>query len=166
MKRLLALAALAASPANAAPYADSVAIDRAVAEFTGAPVGQPGGAAQPVDRRLRLTPCATPLALDWYGARREAVTVQCPSAGWRLFVALKSDPAAAPATTMIARGDAVSIQVSGSGFAVSQAGEALESGGKGAWIRIRTAAGGSAGRGEALRAQVIRPGLVGISLPE
>lgn len=162
MRNLIALAALAASPALAAPYADPAAIDRAVAEFTGAPIGQPGGAAQPVDRRLRLAPCTTPLALDWYGARREAVTVQCPSAGWRLFVALRADPAAAPAATMVARGDAVSIQVSGPGFAVSQAGEALESGGKGAWIRVRTAAG----KGEALRAQVIRPGLVGISLPE
>lgn len=162
MKRLLALAALTASPALAAPYADPAAIDRAVAEFTGAPIGQPGGAAQPVDRRLRLSPCAGPLAIDWYGARQEAVTVQCPSTGWRLFVTLKADPAAARAAPVIARGDAVSIQVSGPGFAVSQAGEALEAGGRGAWIRVRTAAG----KGEALRAQVIRPGLVGISLPE
>lgn len=162
MKRLILPLAVAASPALAASYADPAAIDRAVAEFTGMPIGQPGGAAQPVDRRLRLSPCAGPLALDWYGARREAVTVQCPSAGWRLFVALKADPAAAPAATVIAKGDAVSIQVSGPGFVVLQAGEALEAGGKGAWIRVRAAAG----KGEALRAQVVRPGLVGISLPE
>lgn len=162
MKRLIPLAALLASPALAAPFADPAAIDRAVAEFTGMPIGQPGGAVQPVDRRLRLTPCATPLTLDWYGARREAVTVQCPGAGWRLFVALKADPAAAPSVPVIARGDAVSIQVSGPGFAVSQSGEALEAGAQGAWIRVRT----SAGKGQALRARVIRPGLVGISLPE
>ena len=46
-----------AAPALAQATADLDAVDRAVAQFTGAPLGQPGGAAMPTDRRLRLAPC-------------------------------------------------------------------------------------------------------------
>ena len=66
----LALAAFVAGPALAAPagLADLAAIDAQVAAFA-------GGTAVPVDRRLRLVACATPLALSWRGARRDTVHV-------------------------------------------------------------------------------------------
>jgi hypothetical protein len=32
----------------------------------------------PVDRRLRLAACTAPLALGWYGARRDMVEVALP----------------------------------------------------------------------------------------
>ncbi|MFX5914908.1 hypothetical protein ABTE45_19000, partial [Acinetobacter baumannii] len=69
LSRRLLLAALTLLPvaAQAAPlarFADPAAIDSAVAAFTGQPIGVPGGAATPVDRRLRLSPCAAPLALS------------------------------------------------------------------------------------------------------
>src|SRR6478609_6219167 len=61
MRTKLAVAALAllgaTAPALAAGFADPAAIDRAVAAFTGAPIGTPGGARTPVDRRLRLAAC-------------------------------------------------------------------------------------------------------------
>lgn len=162
MKRLIALPLLCAAPSvRAQALVDPAAIDSAVAAFTGAEQGLPGGAAAPVDRRLRLAACPVPLALDWYGVRRETVTVSCRAAGgWRLFVPLSGagGPAAAPA---IIRGDAVTISASGDGFAVSQPGEALEAGAIGAWIKVRGSAAGS----QPLRARVIRPGLVGIALP-
>lgn len=160
-----ALVALAL-PATAAaqPFADLAGIDRAVALFTGAPAGQPGGALQPVDRRLRLAACRSDLALSWRGARRDSVVVQCPDAGgWRLFVPVEG-AGAAQAAPAIARGDAVTIAISGQGFSVSQPGEALEAGAVGAWIKVRTAQAGR-GQGDAMRAQVIRPGLVGVPLP-
>lgn len=167
MKRLLAvlglptLLGLTASPAFAQTLADPAEIDRAVAEFTGAPLGTPGGAALPVDRRLRLAACTSPLALGLYGARKDAVLVQCPTAGWRLYVPLEADPSAPAAAPAIMRGDTVTISLGGEGFAVSQPGEAMEAGPVGGWIRVRTLATGST----PLRAKVIRPGLVGIELP-
>ena len=162
MKRLVAFVALIASPALAQSLTDPAAIDRAVAEFTGVPLGAPGGAAQPVDRRLRLASCTSPLALSLYGQRRDAVLVQCPTVGWRLYVPLKADPLAAlPVAPAVLRGDAVTISLGGEGFAVSQPGEALEAGPVGGWIKVRTLASG----GTPLRARIIRPGLVGIELP-
>ena len=136
----------------AAPFADLSAIDRAVAEFA-------GGGSTPVDRRLRLTPCASPLALSWRTARQETVVVECPdTGGWRLFVPVAGGGGsiAAPAVN---RGDAVTIAVSGPGFSVSQPGEALESGAAGGWIRVKPASG------QPMRARVTRPGMVSVPLP-
>lgn len=165
MIRTLTLSALLfAAPALAqTAMADLAEIDRAVARFTGMPTGAPGGAAMPVDRRLRLAPCRAPLALGWYGTRRDTVEVSCPVAGgWRLYVPLiATAQSAAAAAPLVARGDAVTITVSGEGFAVSQPGEALEAGGEGEWIKVR----GVNPKAPVLRARVLRPGMVGIDLP-
>ncbi len=161
----LPLAVLVVVPAYAQnAYADLPAIDRAVAQFTGAAQGQPGGAALPLDRRLRLAPCPARLALGWYGARQDTVEVACPVAGgWKLYVPLAgaSQAATAASAIAIARGDQVTITVRGEGFAVSQPGQALESGALGAWIKVR----GVAANAQTLRARVLRPGVVGMELP-
>ncbi len=148
--------------AAATPIADPAGIDRAVAEFTGVAAGAPGGAAQGVDRRLKLAACRNPLSLGWHAGRRDTVLVQCPDpGGWRLFVPVLQTSAAATAqASAVLRGEAVTISVAGDGFAVSQPGQALESGAPGAWIRVKT----SAGKGEPLHARVIRPGLVRVDL--
>jgi len=160
----LTLAILAAAAA-AGGYADLNAIDREVAGFTGAEIGQSGGAATPVDRRLRLRPCASPLALSWRTGTRDSVVVQCQDPGsWRLFVPVSKPVQAAGMSgeTVVSRGDAVSIAVSGEGFTVTQPGEAMEAGAIGAWIRVRpvTAKPGA----EPMRAQIVRPGLVSLPL--
>lgn len=164
VRSLIAFAAMTASAtASAAPFADLAAIDREVTGFTGAPQGQPGGAALPIDRRLRLNPCAAPLALRWAGPRRDNVVVSCPDpGGWRLFVPVlgRAGEAAVPA---IARGDAVTIAVTGAGFAVMQPGEALEAGPVGGWIQVRLAQ--SQDKSKTMRARVVRPGLVALPLP-
>lgn len=150
---------LAPLPAVAAPLTDLAAIDNAVAAFTGQQIGLPGGAAQPVDRRLRLAACAAPLALSWYGNTQTSVLVRCPDAGgWRVFVPVSTArvaPTVAPAAMAVARGEGVTVMVAGNGFSVSQPGEALDAGAVGAWIRVRTSA-----KGDPLRARVVRPGLV------
>jgi len=157
---LILAAALAA-----APFADLDAIDRQVSGFTGAGVGEPGGAQTPVDRRLRLRPCASPLALSWRSGARDSVVVQCgDNGGWRLFVPVVQGGPGMIQPPVISRGDAVSISIQGEGFSVSRPGEALESGPVGAWIRVRpVAASGPAS--DPLRAQVVRPGLVALPLP-
>jgi len=163
IRTLSLIAVLTAMPAMAqTSHADLAAVDRAVAQFTGTPQGTPGGAAQPVDRRLRLAPCSLPLTLSWYGSRRDTVEVACPMAGgWKLYVPLMGAASAGAVVPLVAKGDAVTIVVSGEGFAVSQAGEALESGAEGAWVKVR----GQGEKGPVLRARVLRPGAVGIDLP-
>lgn len=158
-------AALAMIPSVAsAASADPAAIDAAVAGFTGAAVGEPGGARLPVDRRLRLAPCGEPLALEWHGGGRATVLVRCPVAGgWRLYVPVEAGPgaAAAAAASIVSRGESVAIAVRGRGFTLTRQGEALEGGAAGEWIRVRPAGT----RTDPMRARVLRPGLVGADLP-
>ncbi len=152
----------AAQPVSAAGFADPAAIDREVARFTGAEIGSPGGARTPVDRRLRLAQCPAELALEWYGTARDTVLVRCPEpGGWRLFVPLAAVRGQQAAPDVVSRGDAVMISVRGGGFTLSRQGEALEAGAVGEWIRVRPADK----RGDPLRAQVLRPGVVGMELP-
>ncbi|PNU02665.1 flagella basal body P-ring formation protein FlgA [Novosphingobium guangzhouense] len=155
-----------------AQFADLDAIDRQVAAFTGAAVGQAGGAVTPVDRRLRLQPCRSGMALSWRTPAQDSVVVQCGDAGgWRIFVPVRSTGASAGAAgagaggpVAVTRGDAVSIAVSGEGFTVSQPGEAMESGPVGGWIKVRPVSGTIA-RGDVMRARIERPGLVSVPLP-
>jgi len=160
---LLIAAAVAASP-----FADLDALDRQVASFTGAAIGQPGGAQTPLDRRLRLNPCRTSIAMSWRTTAQDSVVLQCGDVGgWRLFVpVVRPQPVAqaAAAAPVINRGDAVSIAISGDGFTVSQPGEAMEAGAPGEWIRVRPVTGSVRG-GDPMRAQVVRPGLVKLPLP-
>jgi len=156
-----ALLALAAGTPAAGAFADPAEIDRAVADFTGAPAATSGGARVPVDRRLRLAACAQPLAVSWHTPAQTNVVVQCPDgAGWRLFVSIRSAGTATSAAPVILRGDPVTISVPGAGFSVSQPGEALEAGSAGAWIKVR----GPGVKAQPVRARVVRPGLVELPL--
>lgn len=161
-----ALALILAAAPTLAPIADLAAIDREVERFTGVPAGAEGGASLPVDRRLRLAPCRSPLALSWRTPRQETVLVECPDAGsWRIFVPVRRSlgPAggAVAVAPAVSRGDAVTIAVAGEGFAVSQPGEALDGGPVGAWIRVRTLSA----KAQPMRARIVRPGLVEMPLP-
>ena len=162
---------LATTAFAAAPMELSV-IDRAVADFTGAGVGEPGGAKLPVDRRLRLTDCQAPLDLQWFGRDQRSVQVACPVAGWKIYVAvdggarssaLGTSPAqpAQMGPAIVRRGENVSIVMRGKGVSLTRQGSAVEDGAQGQWIKVRA----SGERTETLRAVVIRPGQVGIDLP-
>lgn len=147
-------------PAAARGVTDPAAIDRAVADFTGAAIGAPGGARVASDRRLQLAACGGPLAVSWHTAARTAVQVECPGPStWRIFIAISpaaGTGAAAPAAAApaVKRGDAITIMVRGRGFSVQQPGEALQAGGVGDWIDVRTAR-----KAQPLRARIERPGL-------
>lgn len=152
---------------TAAPFADLAGIDRQVAAFTGTGIGMEGGAALPVDRRLRLRTCGAPLALSWRTDRHDSVVVQCPDAGgWRLFVPVRAAVSGPSGPATVNRGDAVTVAIAGDGFSISQPGEALDAGGVGAWIRVRAAGRGTGRSGaEPMRAQIVRPGLVTLQMP-
>ena len=159
---LIAPARVEAAP-YAAAFADPGAIDAAVAQFAGAGAGAAGGAAQPVDRRLRLAACTNPLSLSWYAGRRDTVLVQCPDlGGWRLFVPLLQGASGLAEPPAVLRGEAVTIAVAGEGFSVSQPGEALDQGAVGQWIRVKSAVAGA----QPLRARIVRPGLVSLAVGE
>lgn len=145
--------------AEARGFTDPAMIDSAVAQFTGAAIGAPGGARIAADRRLQLAACAGTLAVSWHTAARTAVQVECPGpTAWRIFVAISpaAGTAAAPASAVpaVKRGDAITVMVRGRGFSVQQLGEAMQAGAVGDWIEVRTAR-----KGEALRARIERPGL-------
>ena len=134
-------------------------IDQAVADFTGASIGQPGGARAATDQRLRLAACDGPLALAWHGSRRDMVRVECVDArSWKLFVPVAS-AATAAGNPVIQRGQPLTLTLEGRGFSISQQGEALDSGRPGEWIRVRPA-----GKKDALRALVQPDGRVTIPL--
>jgi flagella basal body P-ring formation protein FlgA len=143
---------------------DLDSLDRSIAAFTGAPAGQSGGAITPVDRRLRLIPCSMAPMLAWLSTRRDAVLVQCPDPGsWRLAVSVSRSgggPADAP---LVNRGDALTIEVDGDGFSVSRAGQAMDPGPLGAWIRVLPLTDGPRPT-QPIRAQVVRPGLVRVPM--
>lgn len=152
---LLGAGAAAAQTLPASP--SPAAIDRAVAAFTGAAIGTPGGARMASDPRLQLAPCGGPLAVSWHTPARTAVAVECPGpTAWRVFVAISpaQGGAARPAAPAVKRGDAITILVRGRGFSVQQPGEAMEAGAVGEWIEVRTSR-----KAQALRARIERPGL-------
>ena len=170
ISRPVALAAMAlafsatAGAQGLAGFADPAAIDGEVARFTGTPTGQEGGALLPVDRRLRLAACRSPLALSWRQPRRDSVVVECPDiGGWRLFVPVRTSLPTAAQMPVVARGEVVTVAVTGEGFSVSQSGEALDSGAQGAWIRVRALTADKASA--PVRARIERPGLVAVPLP-
>ncbi len=157
-----ALAALAAcaTTAHAQSFENPEAIDQQVGAFLGVGPAGAGTTFIPVDRRLRLAACGTPLALSWFGTRQDSVLVQCPQAGgWKIYVRTIGMSGGPAATPVVSRGDAVTVTLNGPGFSVSQAAEAMESGAVGQWVRVRV------GKASDMQAKVLRPGAVGMDLP-
>ncbi len=157
---LLALVAGSHS-ANAAEFEDLAGIERQVATYVGGDSENLGDVLVPIDRRLRLAACPAALDIAWHGLRRDSVRVSCPLAGgWRIFVRLAQPQQSLAATQpVIRRGDAVTITLNAPGLSISRSGEALENGAVGEWVRVRV------GKDEERRAQVLRPGAVGMKLP-
>ena len=151
--------ALASGTSPPATVTDPAEIDRVVANFTGARIGEIGGARVPADRRLRLARCDQPLHAQWHGRARNTVRVECPAAnGWRIFIATRPLPQAIQPQRVVKRGDPVTVLVRGRGFSVQQTGEAMENGAVGDWIGIRVG-GRNARNAEPIRARIERPGL-------
>lgn len=142
---------------------DPAQLDWLVERFTGAAQGQPGGAREPVDRRLRLRACNADPQAGWHGTPGRTVMLACPEpGGWKVYVnlipAIETAARAAPVAA-VKRGDNLTVSVVGRGFAIRRSAEALESGAVGDWIAVRTAPGA-----EPLRARIVQTGLAEIPL--
>jgi flagellar basal body P-ring formation protein FlgA len=157
-----ALALSLAAPLSAqVALADHASLDAIVDRFLSAQMVQPAVARAPIDRRLRLRACSSEPVAAWHGAPGRVVQLACPgSAGWRIYVNLAASSTPAARAPAVKRGDALTVSVTGQGFAIRRSAEALESGVVGEWIAVRTSAGA-----EPLRARIIQPGLAEIPLP-
>lgn len=146
---MIALALSLSLAGAAAAYQDTAALDRAVAAFTGKPIGEEGGARAIVDPRLRLAICPT-VALSWRTDARDAVVVACSGPNWRLFVPVRMPPqatvvaraAAAPAPVqsaekVIHRGDALVIEAGADGFSITREGVAMADAAAGQRLMVR-----------------------------
>lgn len=151
MRCLFVPLALLAAPALAAPpFQDTVALDRAVAAFTGRAIGDEGGARSVVDSRLKLAACPT-VSLSWRGGSHDTVVVACTGPEWRIFVPVRAaatapaapSTAAAPAivpiklAAVIKRGDPVTIAAGSAGFSISREGVALADAAPGARFLVK-----------------------------
>lgn len=155
---LLAAAALTiVQPAAAQQKFENLdRIDSLVAMTVGANLGEPGGPAAPVDRRLRLAACPTTPTVE--GPVFGAAMVQCAALGWRIRVPLVAGASAAasgplpghaaanrftraapvtPKDNVVRKGDPVQLLAGNSAFSVSRMMVADEDGAMGETIRVR-----------------------------
>lgn len=138
----LAIGLLAASPAFGQQFENLELLESRVSAALGAGIGEPGGPARPIDRRLRLMPCPTLAEID--PPAIGAVAVRCEVRGWRIRVPLVAGAIAAPgmaqarAEPIVRRGDQVQVVALASGFSVSTLGIAEQDGAPGERIRVRT----------------------------
>ena len=123
-----------------------------------------------LDPRLVLAACAAP-QLAWADAGHGAVSATCAAPAWRVFVAVQRAPwspatVAAPARLraplLVRRGDAVTVNAGGAGFAVTVDGIAEADGAAGARIRVRNRTTGNillawVGADGSLRVQPLKP---------
>lgn len=174
---LLAPLALFVGPAQAQQKFENLdRIDSLVAMTVGANLGQPGGPAAPVDRRLKLAACPGVPSVD--GPVFGAAIVKCDALGWRIRVPLMPGGAAAasaqapvqkrmaaarqvPAAqkeVVVRKGDPVELVAGGASFSVSRPMVADEDGAPGDMIRVREDK-----KSPPVIAQVVEIGLVRIS---
>lgn len=142
-RRLAPALLLAGSAAQAQPFEDIGALEVQVQGALGAGIGEPGGPASGIDRRLKLKPCPEPAIVD--APAMGAVAVRCASLGWRIRVPLvraAGQPqaftaAAIRAAPVIRKGDQVELTASSGSFTVSRVATAEQDGAPGDRIRVR-----------------------------
>jgi flagella basal body P-ring formation protein FlgA len=142
----LVLVFLVATPAFGQAFENLEMLENRVSAALGAGVGEPGGPARPIDRRLRLMPCPTPAEID--SPAMGAVAIRCETRGWRIRVPLAAGAIAASGVTpgmaqvraepVVRRGDQVEVVALSANFSVSTLGIAEQDGAPGERIRVRT----------------------------
>jgi len=143
--RLAFLCILAtAAPALAVPgFQNLDALETRLGNALGASVGEVGGAAAPLDRRLKLAACPQSVTIE--PPVMGAVTLACQPLGWRIRVPLKrlsnaasQGFAAAGSAPVIKRGDPVELVAERDGFTVTTQAVAQEDGVAGGRIRLKS----------------------------
>lgn len=157
-RRAIIFAACLPTPALAQPVQDIAALEARLLTALDAGIGEPGGPAAPIDRRLKLAPCPNPVAID--PPALGAVALRCPAVGWRIRVPLvrATTAAAVKAAPVVRRGDPVEIVAESVSFSVSAQAIAQEDGAAGERIRVKTDP-----KSPIIFAEVVDMGLVRVS---
>jgi flagella basal body P-ring formation protein FlgA len=161
MMRALPLLALLAAPAAAAPFQNIDALETRLINALGAGIGEPGGPATPIDRRLKLATCPGAVQID--PPAMGAVALRCAAANWRIRVPItrlagtqaNAGAIGTKADLVVRRGDPVDLVAETGGFSVSVAATAQEDGAPGSRIRVK-----ADGRNGPVFAEVIDAGRV------
>ncbi len=137
-RRAILLSACLPAPAWAQPVQDIAALESRLINTLDANIGEPGGPVAPIDRRLKLATCPTPVLID--PPALGAVALRCPAVGWRIRVPLARATAAVAvkAAPIVRRGDPVEIVAESASFSVSAQAIAQEDGARGERIRVKT----------------------------
>lgn len=146
MRALPLMALLAASAAAATPRFQNIdALEARLVNALGAGIGEPGGPAAPIDRRLKLADC--PVTVEMDPPVMGAVALRCKPLNWRIRVplarlgnaanGLAGSMAAARAEPVVRRGDPVDLVAETNGFSVSVSAIAQEDGAPGSRIRVK-----------------------------
>lgn len=126
----------------ASAFEDTTLLDRQVASYLGANVGDAGGAHAVIDPKLKLKRCAN--AVELSNTNRNAVLVSCPEIGWRIFVPVRlgghgSDQSSSVAAEpLVQRNQPVTLVIRRSNFSISYGVIAQKSGGMGDYIPVRS----------------------------
>ena len=125
-----------------APFEDTTLLDRQVASYLGAGVGDAGGAHAAIDPKLKLKRCGR--AVEIAETNRNALQISCRDLGWRIFVPLRlgnnrSDQnSGASSEPLIQRNQPVTLVIRRSNFSISYGVIAQQSGALGEYIPVRS----------------------------
>jgi flagella basal body P-ring formation protein FlgA len=158
-RRLALIAAALPGAAMAATVQDVSVLENRLVAALGAEVGQPGGPAAPIDRRLKLAACPRPVTID--APALGAVALRCEPLGWRIRVPLLrsfAPMAVAKAAPVVRKGDPVELVAETDSFSVSAQAIAQEDGAPGERIRVKTDP-----KATPIYAQVVDMGLVRVA---
>ena len=159
------LALLVAAPAMAATpaFQNIDALEARLINALGAGIGEPGGPATSIDRRLKLATCPTTVQID--PPVMGAVALRCAPLNWRIRVAIArlgnagnqamGGGTAMRAEPVVRRGDPVDLIAETNGFSVSVSATAQEDGAPGSRIRVK-----ADGKNNPIFAEVIDAGRV------
>jgi len=160
MRALPLLALLAAPAAAATPQFQNIdALEARLINALGAGIGEPGGPAAPIDRRLKLATCPTTVQID--PPAMGAIALRCAPLNWRIRVPIarlgsaQNVTGAAKADLVVRRGDPVDLVAETNGFSVSVSAIAQEDGAAGSRIRVK-----ADGKNNPIFAEVIETGRV------
>ncbi|HEY9581022.1 MAG TPA: flagella basal body P-ring formation protein FlgA [Rhizorhapis sp.] len=135
---LFTLGITASGTAQTQRFEDINGLEAMVVAKFGAAIGQPGGPAAPIDRRLKLAACPDTPSVE--GPVMGAAVIRCAPVGWRIRVPLRAGEMAAAsdkAAILIKKGDPVQLIAGNASFTVSTTMIADEDGAQGDMIRVR-----------------------------
>lgn len=147
--QLLSTLALVASHGG---FQDLDALDARIAAALGGT-----GTAVSIDHRIKLAACPEEPQISPVAAG--ALSVRCPSLGWKIRVAVSGASDAEPSSVpLVHRGDTIEVVAAGSGYSASSVGTALDEGRAGSQVRVKIPTSTAP-----LAATVARAGVVTIS---